>query len=922
MLEKGDKVAHYVVEHMLGKGGMGAVYLAVDERLGRRVALKVILESERAEETREGAARLLREARAAASLTHPNVVSVFDVGEHEGRVYLAMEYVVGKTLREMMDEPDIPWQKRLRWLVDAARALAAAHRSGLVHRDIKPENVMVRDDGLVKVLDFGIARRLGPVIAPGAEGVDPVARTELANVATLTGKGVVIGTPMYMAPEQLKGGAPDPRTDQFAWGVLCFEVLSGERPWPQKSDLLAAVATILTEPPESLRKRVPEVPPAVEATVARALSRNPSERFESMDDIADALDALATRSGQTGSGELTARARPARKEEPAAGGDTRPSTPAVEAKAEPKERPSVTSGQAMVTAKSPEHPLAPPPQRLPRRRRWHFVLGVAVTLAGVGVWYKFFRRPPVVVARPVVDAGSVVAPSVSAGPVSDNAAASAAYLEGIQHWRDGAEGRSRESLQRAIALDPGLAAAHLFLALQALHGDPSEAQAQYQKAFLYRSRLDTRDAALLDVLDPLVRASADLGDAEARLTKVTRKMPKDPLFLYLLGYVRQGRSDFEKARDAYEDAIHLDAAFMPAWRAKGDVLRLLGNVDGALEAYDHCIKASPAATTCLQQRILLLRDRGECDRMEQDARAWQAVEPASADASYYVAAALMARGQPEEAVRVALKRQWDAMPVADRDAGEAQDLANLALYGGDFATAAKETRAWERAISEQAVMLHAGPRHQLALIAYETGEMQDAAKTAADFLKIVPALTPDPMGNDPTIWADEYLYRGNMISKDELEKRRATWLRQQESSRTQQENLRMAPFRWVMLYAGFSENQDEAKEALDKLPDFLPLPPDARRTATFNADVGKVDALAGKYDEAIPSLRAVTGACIALGEPQLQTRAFYFLGLALEGKGDLEGARKAYQVVVDRWGNAKPRSTTAEAAKARLKQLE
>src|SRR4029077_8578711 len=126
-------------------------YLALGSRLHRRVALKVILDEGKPEDVRESAARLLREARAAASLTHPNVVSVFDVGEIDGRVYLAMEYVVGKTLRELMRDPEIIWQRRLRWLVEVARALGTAHRDGLVHRDIKPENVMVREDGIVKV---------------------------------------------------------------------------------------------------------------------------------------------------------------------------------------------------------------------------------------------------------------------------------------------------------------------------------------------------------------------------------------------------------------------------------------------------------------------------------------------------------------------------------------------------------------------------------------------------------------------------------------------------------------------------------------------------------------------------------------------------------------------------------------------------
>ena len=234
MLTGGDKIAQYTVEARLGVGGMGEVYLAIDARLQRKVALKVILDQGEASgepgsisAANDASARLVREARAAASLTHPNVVSVFDVGEDNGRVYLAMEYVVGRTVRELMPERDISWTRRVRWLADVARALAAAHKSGLVHRDIKPENVMVRDDGLVKVLDFGIARRTS-----SGPSVDPTARTEAAYVSTVTAEGVAIGTPLYMAPEQIKGGVVDARTDQFAWGVMAFEVLSGGRSSP------------------------------------------------------------------------------------------------------------------------------------------------------------------------------------------------------------------------------------------------------------------------------------------------------------------------------------------------------------------------------------------------------------------------------------------------------------------------------------------------------------------------------------------------------------------------------------------------------------------------------------------------------------------------------------------------------------------
>jgi serine/threonine-protein kinase len=282
MLKPGSRFERYTIDALLGQGGMGCVYRAHDPRLERSVALKVISDGGVSPET---TGRLLREARSAAALDHPNAVAIFDVGEADGTPYIVMELVDGHTLRGAVGQATITPEIKLGWLIDVARALAAAHRKNLVHRDVKPENVMVRGDGVVKVLDFGIARRT-------AGEVDPTAATSQA-LPTLTAEGARLGTPLYMAPEQIRGDALDGRADQFSWSVLAYELLAGKLPWRGGTDALAVAASILTDEPSEAALDKAGVPPRVKAVLLRALSKRPAERFASMDDVVRALEAAA-----------------------------------------------------------------------------------------------------------------------------------------------------------------------------------------------------------------------------------------------------------------------------------------------------------------------------------------------------------------------------------------------------------------------------------------------------------------------------------------------------------------------------------------------------------------------------------------------------------------------------------------------------
>ena len=286
VITSGSVVGRYEVGPEIGSGGMGRVYRAHDTRLEREVAIKVVdVPDDVVEEARR---RLLREARAAAGLDHSGAVGIYDVGEVDGVPYIVMELVEGESLREAMKRPEHGLRERVRWLLEVARVLKAAHDRGLVHRDIKPENVMLRTDGAVRVLDFGIARRR-------QKPVNESATTEDLAFATITEMGIAVGTPLYMAPEQIRGHTIDGRTDQFAWGVMAYEILSGRTPWAI-GDSLQLVAAILTDEPPALSD-VAEVPLGISAIVTRTLAKKPERRFPTTAALVSALESLSSSEG-------------------------------------------------------------------------------------------------------------------------------------------------------------------------------------------------------------------------------------------------------------------------------------------------------------------------------------------------------------------------------------------------------------------------------------------------------------------------------------------------------------------------------------------------------------------------------------------------------------------------------------------------
>jgi Tol biopolymer transport system component len=286
-------IGQYTIVSKLGEGGMGEVYRARDGRLDRNVAIKILPAKFATDSDRLN--RFEQEARATSALNHPNILTVYDIGKHDGSPYLVAELLEGEELRERLDHGSIPLRRVIEYAQQIVSGLEAAHGKGIIHRDLKPENLFITDDERVKILDFGIAK----LSEPGQPG--SLTASEDATRRVLTNPGVVIGTVGYMAPEQVRGEKADQRSDIFSFGAILHEMISGRRAF-RRDTVAETMTAILKEEPEDLSVTNPGINPALERIVQRCLEKKPDRRFHTAHDLGFALESLSaptTTSGKT-----------------------------------------------------------------------------------------------------------------------------------------------------------------------------------------------------------------------------------------------------------------------------------------------------------------------------------------------------------------------------------------------------------------------------------------------------------------------------------------------------------------------------------------------------------------------------------------------------------------------------------------------
>lgn len=349
-LPEGTRIEQFEIREILGKGGMGEVYLARDTKLNRNAAIK-LLSSEIGDDP-EKLKRFVQEAQAASALNHPNIVTVYDIGDFDGLRYIALEYIDGRSLTEHLLSGSLTLSDALKIAVQMASALDSAHSAGIVHRDIKPDNVMIRGDGIAKILDFGIAKLTEkPHREPGPED-----RTELK---VNTSPGMILGTASYMSPEQGKGGSVDSRSDVFSLGIVIYEMISGRLPFEGES-AMEMIGSILKDEPRPLPESVPQ---ELRRIVTKCLRKDPDQRYQTMKGLLADLNQLPEAAG--GGAKTDPAPRPEGAEQ---------QTRMIEATTSerPDEATNITS----------QHSRAP----------WLYVAGAGVlaTVAIFVVWYFFF----------------------------------------------------------------------------------------------------------------------------------------------------------------------------------------------------------------------------------------------------------------------------------------------------------------------------------------------------------------------------------------------------------------------------------------------------------------------------------------------------------------------------------------------------
>ncbi|HEY0078904.1 MAG TPA: tetratricopeptide repeat protein [Pyrinomonadaceae bacterium] len=539
----GRTISHYRILSQLGEGGMGVVYVAEDMHLGRRVAVKLPMASDGENQYRS---RFLREARAISALSHKNIAAVYDYGETpEGQPFIVMELVNGRNLSELLHASELTIARAVEIVADVAEALNEAHRHGIIHRDIKPSNVIINERGEVKVLDFGLAKQLHE---QNGDATSPEAQT---LISTRTRSDVVIGTPLYLSPEQARGAPVDRRSDLFTLGALLYECIAG-RPAFSGANIIEIGGQVLHVDPPPPSQFNPRIPAELDRITLKALAKKPENRYQSADEFCDDLRLVLAGF----SGVDTSRIRRL--------------TSAHEANGR--------SSMLLTISDS---------LRRPRISPIAFIGAlVAVLLGGWGVMSLFKPTPP------------------EPDPVAVKW-----YVKGTNFMRDGAYDQARRALQEAVKADPQFALAAAALAEAWMELDyVDKANGELVKVASLvpdRSVLPELDRLYLEAIHST--AVQDFPRALSFYEQIAKLKPNEPQVYVDLGRAYEKTEETQKAIENYLKAIQRDPQYATAFLRLGILYGRKADLDGALSSFERADQLYQALGNTEGRAEVLLR---------------------------------------------------------------------------------------------------------------------------------------------------------------------------------------------------------------------------------------------------------------------------------------------------------------------------